>query len=643
MALEDIREMATQWTRQYMFPIGLVVFQCGFIILYAFHADYGLAVEANGTTAYDVLSNVPPPRSNVEFYYSMFQDVHVMMFIGFGFLMTFLRRYSFSSVSFNFLVAAFVLEWAILIRGYVFDWDNVKNTFPVDVTSLLHADFVCAAILISFGAVLGKTNPAQLVVLALIEVVLQIWNEYIGTTYFCTFDAGESIFVHIFGAYFGLAASYALQRKRTVESEKESSSYASDIFSMIGTLFLFCFWPSFNAGTAFGDGRLRAITNTYISISASVILTFVVSALVGKGKEEIIHIQNATLAGGVAVGAIADKDIGLFGAMIIGSVAGTISTLGYKYLLELLKRINIHDTCGVHNLHGMPGVLSAIASIILTSIPSRSLYQENLTDKCLGGGLNRTVGMQAAYQIAGVVLTLGMGIIGGLGTGLFLRLPIFATPDNDSYFDDSLNWHVPKDFVAEDSALGTLMKNLMPNQMKLDETPEEQPQNANTIEVIQETSPRNLVGLMGKTMNQRPNQTQDEPLPNNLIGLMSKTINQNQTQEEPLPNNLIGLMGKTINQNSNQSQEEPLLPSNLIGLMGKTMNQKSNQSPEEPLPSNLIGLMRGTMNQNLNNINEEPAPEYSVDTVHNPGARRSYGQNHLPKRGSSPSIYIERL
>ena len=110
---------------------------------------------------------------------------------------------------------------------------------------------------------------------------------------------------------------------------------------MIGTLFLFCFWPSFNAGTAYGDGRLRAITNTYISISASVILTFVVSAMIGHGKNDIIHIQNATLAGGVAVGAVADKDIGLFGAMIVGSVAGTIATLGYKYLLELLKEIHI--------------------------------------------------------------------------------------------------------------------------------------------------------------------------------------------------------------------------------------------------------------------------------------------------------------
>lgn len=45
-----------------------------------------------------------------------------------------------------------------------------------------------------------------------------------------------------------------------------------------------------------------------------------------------MHIQNATLAGGVAVGTCADMNIGPFGAMLIGFVAGIVSTLGFKYL-----------------------------------------------------------------------------------------------------------------------------------------------------------------------------------------------------------------------------------------------------------------------------------------------------------------------
>lgn len=47
----------------------------------------------------------------------MFQDVHVMVFIGFGFLMTFLRRYGYSAVGFNFLIAAVAIQWAILCQG----------------------------------------------------------------------------------------------------------------------------------------------------------------------------------------------------------------------------------------------------------------------------------------------------------------------------------------------------------------------------------------------------------------------------------------------------------------------------------------------------------------------------------------------
>jgi len=186
----DVQEYFKFWLRKYMFPVGLILFQCVFIVLYAVHAEYGLRAQdiVNETV---VNYNNPPVEGDILFFYSFFQDVHVMMFIGFGFLMTFLRRYSFSSVSFNFLVAAFVLEWAILVRGYVFNWDFAKKTFQVDIQSLLHADFVCAAILISFGAIIGKTNPAQLVILSLIEVVLQVWNEYIGSVLFCTYDAGE--------------------------------------------------------------------------------------------------------------------------------------------------------------------------------------------------------------------------------------------------------------------------------------------------------------------------------------------------------------------------------------------------------------------------------------------------------------------
>lgn len=46
-----------------------------------------------------------------------------MIFVGFGFLMTFLKRYSFGAVGFNFLIASFGLQWALLMQGWFHSLD----------------------------------------------------------------------------------------------------------------------------------------------------------------------------------------------------------------------------------------------------------------------------------------------------------------------------------------------------------------------------------------------------------------------------------------------------------------------------------------------------------------------------------------
>ena len=48
----------------------------------------------------------------------MFQDVHVMIFIGFGFLMTFLKKYGLSAVSLNMICAALAIEVFTLVYGF---------------------------------------------------------------------------------------------------------------------------------------------------------------------------------------------------------------------------------------------------------------------------------------------------------------------------------------------------------------------------------------------------------------------------------------------------------------------------------------------------------------------------------------------
>lgn len=85
-------------------------------------------------------------------------------------------------------------------------------------------------------------------------------------------DAGGSIIVHAFGAYFGLAVSFMMRPKRQQNDNgiNEGSVYTSDIFAMIGTLFLWIFWPSFNSALLNDiTQQHRAILNTYLSLAAA--------------------------------------------------------------------------------------------------------------------------------------------------------------------------------------------------------------------------------------------------------------------------------------------------------------------------------------------------------------------------------------
>ena len=62
-----------------------------------------------------------------------------------------------------------------------------------------------------------------------------------------------------------------------------TSNKFSDLFSLLGTVYLWMFWPSFNgalAGNA--EGRHRVLCNTFLSLSASCVSTFIVSRLIRK-------------------------------------------------------------------------------------------------------------------------------------------------------------------------------------------------------------------------------------------------------------------------------------------------------------------------------------------------------------------------
>lgn len=100
----------------------------------------------------------------------------------------------------------------------------------------------------------------------------------------------------------------------------------------------------------------------------------------------------------------------------------------------LASKLKIHDTCGVHNLHGMPGILAGLLSVVFAMTASKTTYADtlfevyeamapetqvldpNIADNLISG-LGRTATMQGVYQLLSIGATLLIAILGGLLTG----------------------------------------------------------------------------------------------------------------------------------------------------------------------------------------------------------------------------------
>ncbi|XP_072503332.1 ammonium transporter Rh type B isoform X2 [Notamacropus eugenii] len=356
-------------------PVLCFFLQAAIIILFSFFVRYNHETDS----ALWHQSNHSDMDNDFYFRYPSFQDVHTMIFIGFGFLMTFLQRYGFSSIGFNFLLSAFSLQWSTLVQGFLHSFHG------------------------------GKI--------------------YIGV-------------------------ERVLYRSHLDKSKhREGSVYHSDLFAMIGTIFLWIFWPSFNsAPTNTGDGQHRTALNTYYSLGASTLSTFAFSALLSRGgKLDMVHIQNAALAGGVVVGTSGEMMITPFGALIAGFLAGTISTLGYKFLMPILEsKFKVQDTCGVHNLHGMPGVLGALLGALVAGLATHQTYGDGLENvfPLIAEG-HRTATSQAVYQLFGLFVTLLLASLGGGVGGLLLRLPCLSSPPDSQCYEDQIYWEVPLEHEDE--------------------------------------------------------------------------------------------------------------------------------------------------------------------------------------------------
>ena len=198
------------------------------------------------------------------------------------------------------------------------------------------------------------------------------------------------------------------------------------------------FWPSFNAGYFSTNEFHRSliISNTIVALTGSCLATFATSSLLRK-KFNMEDIINATLAGGVAIGASSGVVANLGISLTIGIIAGFVSNLAYVKLLEKVEHgfLGIHDTCGVHNLHGIPGLMGGlISAMVIASYQTwpglDEAYLKYLTVVYEG----RTFSGQAGIQVAATFMSIGIGIVFGLLAGAII-FTVYRHESQD-FFDD---------------------------------------------------------------------------------------------------------------------------------------------------------------------------------------------------------------
>lgn len=324
------------------------------------------------------------------------RSIHIlaMLLVGFGFLMVFIRKHGFSSITATFLMVSIAIPMYMIIKSF----GGAGFSKPaISIDTFLCAEFAAASLLIAIGAPLGRLKMDQYLIMGLLFVPAYVFNEWfiLDSGLFNGFlDTGGSIVIHSFGAYFGLGVVANSISKFKEDNPCETDS-TSNQFCLLGSMVLWIFWPSFTSAIVAPGRVVLTAINTVFALCGATLATYAFTKII-RGKIEIEDIANAALAGGVAIGSTCDMTTPGY-AMLIGIAAGGLSVVGYSIIApKLEKLIKGTDTCGINNLHGMPGIFGGVVAVFITG--------------------------QVGAQLLGIAATVCIAFICGKITGIIINL-----------------------------------------------------------------------------------------------------------------------------------------------------------------------------------------------------------------------------
>ncbi|XP_034814409.1 RH-like protein IC isoform X4 [Pan paniscus] len=333
-------------------PLCALTLEAALILLFYFFTHYDASLE---------------DQKGLVASYHVGRDLTVMAAVGFGFLNSNLRRHSWSSVAFNLFMLALGVQWAILLDGFLSQFPPGKVV--ITLFSIRLATISALSVLISACVVLGYVNLVQLVVMVLVEVTALGTLRMVISNIFNTDYHMNLMRIYLFAAYFGLSVSWCLPKPLPEGKEdKDQIATIPSLSAMLGTLFLWTFWPSFNSALLRSPiERKNAVFNTYYALAVSVVTAISGSSLAHpQGKINMVYVHYAVLAGGVAVGTSCHLITSPWLAMVLSLVAGLISIGGAKSLRVCFNRVlGIHHISVMGYNFSLLGLLGETTCIVL--------------------------------------------------------------------------------------------------------------------------------------------------------------------------------------------------------------------------------------------------------------------------------------
>jgi ammonium transporter Rh len=331
------------------------------------------------------------------------RSIHIMamLLVGFGFLMVFVKKYGRSAVTATYLLVSVAIPVYFIVNSL----GMFGESAPIEIERLILAEFAAASLLICAGAVLGRLKMIQYMVLGIFFILCYMLNEWIvlggglGIIDGGFADTGGSIVIHAFGALFGLGVVKTMTTKKEFAEPIESDA-TSDRFSMLGSMVLWLFWPSFCAALVVPEQIPHTVVNVVLALCGATVATYFSSLALRGGKISIADIANAALAGGVAIGSTCDH-ASHPAAFVIGILSGVLSVVGFAVIQNKLQgRVKSVDTCGVLNLHGWPGLMGGIAAVFVVDGINKSTQLKGI-------GISIVIALVAGYITGKILSTFG--------------------------------------------------------------------------------------------------------------------------------------------------------------------------------------------------------------------------------------------